>query len=308
MSDPRTPDPRTSDPRTSDPRTSDPRTRATLGGIVAILLWSSLAVLTLGTADLPPFQVLATVFAIGGLSGLAGNAFDGGVVASLRQPWPAFALATVALFGYHALYFIAFRHAPAVEANLVNYLWPLLIVVFAAFLPGVGLRLGQLVGTVVALAGVAVMLTRGRALELDPVHAGGYAAAGLASLTWAAYSVLNRRFSAVPSAAIAGPCLVVALLAGLVHAATETTRAPTPLQWGALLLMGIGPIGIAFRLWDGGTKRGDLALLGTLSYAAPLLSTGFLVASGRVDTHPSQAIAVALLLLGAWISVRASRA
>lgn len=286
----------------------DSSKRATAGGIIAILLWSSLAVMTLGTAGLPTFQVLATVFAIGGLAGLGGNAFDGGGLRALRQPWPAFTLATVALFGYHALYFLAFRHAPAVEANLVNYLWPLLIVVFAAFLPGVGLRIGQLVGTVVALAGVVIMLTRGRALDLDAAHAWGYAAAALASLTWAAYSVLNRRFAEVPSAAIAGPCLVVAVLAGGLHLAIETTQAPTTLQWFLLLLMGIGPIGIAFRLWDGGTKHGDLGLLGTLSYAAPVLSTGFLLASGRVDAHPSQAVALVLLLAGAWISVRASRA
>lgn len=286
---------------------SDSRTRATIGGIVSILLWSSLAVLTLGTASLPPFQVLAIVFAFAGLTGLAGNAIDGRGLRALRQPWPAFLLGTLGLFGYHALYFIAFRHAPAVEANLVNYLWPLLIVVFAAFLPGVGLRAGQLVGTLVALAGVVVMLTRGRALDIDPAHAWGYAAAATASLTWAAYSVLNRRFAEVPSAAIAGPCLVVSALAAVVHCAAETTQAPDALQWVALLIMGIGPTGIAFRLWDGGTKRGDLALLGTLSYAAPVLSTGFLLASGRVDAHPTQAIALALLLLGAWISVRASR-
>lgn len=284
------------------------RTRATIGGIVAILLWSSLAVLTLGTASLPPFQVLAIVFLFGGLCGLAGNAADGSGLRALRQPWPAFLLSTIGLFGYHALYFIAFRHAPAVEANLVNYLWPLLIVVFAAFVPGVGLRAGQLVGTLVALAGVIVMLTRGRALDIDPAHAWGYAAAAMASLTWAAYSVLNRRFAEVPSAAIAGPCLAVSALAAIVHFASERTVAPDALQWVALVFMGIGPTGIAFRLWDGGTKRGDLALLGTLSYAAPVLSTGFLLASGRVDAHPTQAIALALLLLGAWISVRASRA
>jgi drug/metabolite transporter (DMT)-like permease len=284
------------------------RSRATIGGIVAILLWSSLAVMTLGTAGLPAFQVLAIVFAIGGLAGLVGNAFDGTGMRALRQPWPAFVLATLALFGYHALYFLAFRHAPAVEANLVNYLWPLLIVLFAAFVPGLGLRRGQLIGTLVALAGVVIMLTRARALDLDPAHAWGYVAAALAALTWAAYSVLNRRFADVPSAAIAGPCLVVAAIAACVHVSIEVTHAPTPLQWTLLLLMGIGPIGIAFRLWDGGTKRGDLGLLGTLSYAAPVLSTGFLLASGRVEAHPSQVIALALLLAGAWISVRASHA
>ncbi len=271
-------------------------------------MWSSLALMAVSTAGLPPFQVLATSFAIGGVLGLAVLARDGrAALAVLRQPLPALVLAVVALFGYHALYFIAFRHAPAVEVNLINYLWPLLIVVFAAFMPGTRLRAGQIAGTVLGLAGVVIMVSRGRAITFEAGHLAGYLAALLAALTWAAYSVLNRRHAAVPSAAIAGPCLIVAVLAGLVHLLFEQTVAPDAGQWGVLVLMGIGPVGIAFRWWDRGTKRGDLALLGSLSYAAPLLSTVLLLLGGRVEAHVSQALAVALLLLGAWLSVRAAQ-
>lgn len=282
-------------------------TLATVHGVAAILLWSSLALLALFTADLPPFQVLATGFAIGGGLGVAVLALRGrGALARMRQPLPAFALAVVALFGYHALYFIAFRHAPAVEVNLVNYLWPLLIVVLAALLPGARPRAGQFAGTAVALLGVVVMLTRGEGLAPDPAHRAGYLAALGAALTWAAYSVLNRRFRNVPSAAMAGSCVVVAVLATLVHLNIEATRAPSAAQWVALVLMGAGPVGAAFWLWDSGTKHGNLALLGTLSYAAPLLSTLFLLLGGRVEPHWTQALALALLLAGAWLSMRAS--
>ncbi len=274
---------------------------------MAILLWSSLALMALFTADLPPFEILAISFAIGGLASLLVS--PGGWRARLDrlvQPWPAFALAVAALFGYHALYFIAFRHAPAIEANLINYLWPLLIVVFAALLPGVRLKFGQFLGTVLGLLGVIIMLIQGRSLAIDPAYLPGYAAAFGAALVWSGYSVVNRRHASVPSAAIAGPCLLVALLAGMVHLTMESSVMPSRAQAIVLLLMGIGPVGVAFRLWDRGTKHGDIALLATLSYAAPLLSTLLLLASGRVAAHWSQAVALLLLLLGAWISVRAS--
>ena len=287
----------------------DLRRSATWSGIFAILLWSSLALMAVFTASLPPFEVLALSFAIGGLASLLAS--PGSLRARLdrlRQPWPAFALVLAALFGYHALYFIAFRHAPAIEVNLINYLWPLLIVVFAAFLPGVRVKPGQLIGTVFGLCGVIIMLVQGRALAIDPAHLPGYAAAFAAALIWSGYSVLNRRHASVPSAAIAGPCLVVALLAGIVHLAFEQSVVPDRAQAFVLVLMGLGPVGVAFRLWDRGTKHGDLALLGTLSYAAPLLSSLLLLGSGRVAAHWSQAVALGLLLLGAWISVRASRA
>ena len=287
---------------------TESRQSATWSGVLAIVLWSSLALMTLVTAALPPFEVLAISFAIGGASMLLvarGSWRDRLIL--LRQPWPAFVLAVFALFGYHALYFIAFRHAPAIEVNLINYLWPLLIVVLSAWLPNGRRRGAQIAGSTLGLLGVVVMLVQGHGFSLRMNFLPGYLAAFAAALTWSSYSVLNRRHDGVPSSAIAGACLVVAVLAALVHLVFETSVAPTRMQWVILILMGLGPVGVAFRLWDRGTKHGDLALLGTLSYAAPVLSTLLLLFSGRVQAHWSQAVALVLLLFGAWLSVRASQ-
>lgn len=282
-----------------------PDRRATGSGLLAILLWASLALLTTLTAGLPPFQVLATSFGVAGVPGLAHAAARGCAGwRSLRQPRAALVLTTTALFGYHALYFIALKRAPALEANLLNYLWPLLIVLFAGFLPGVRVRGGQWLGTLLGLIAAVVLVTRGSSLDIRAEYLPGYAAALGAAVIWAAYSVRNRRHAEVPSAAIALPCMLVALLGAAAHAALETTVLPTPGQWLALLGMGIGPVGAAFLLWDTGTKRGDIALLGSLSYLAPLLSTLLLVIAGQAQPHASQAVAIALLLLGAWLSVR----
>jgi drug/metabolite transporter (DMT)-like permease len=283
------------------------RRRATLAGFAAILLWSSLAVLTTATGGIPPFQLLALGFGTAGLAGCALLLRPGGPgLAALRQPVAAGALGIGALFGYHALYFIALKRAPVVEANLINYLWPLLIVVFAAALGGVRVRPGQWFGTVLGLLAAALLVSRGGRFDIDPAHLPGYLAALGAALVWALYSVLNRRFEAVPSAAMAGACLAVGALGALAHLALETTVAPTALQWGLIVGLGLGPTGIAFWLWDIGTKRGDIAVLGTLSYAAPVLSTGWLLIFGRATPHWSQGVAVALLLAGAWWSVRAA--
>lgn len=213
-------------------------------------------------------------------------------------------LTTTALFGYHALYFVALKRAPALEANLLNYLWPLLIVLFAGFLPGVRVHGGQWLGTLLGLTAAVVLVTRGSSIDIRADYLAGYIAALGAAVIWAAYSVCNRRHADVPSTAIALPCVLVAVLGAAVHAAFETTVPPSAQQWLALLGMGIGPVGAAFLLWDIGTKRGDIALLGSLSYLAPLLSTLLLVIAGQAQPHASQAIAIALLLLGAWLSVR----
>ena len=281
---------------------------ATLIGLAAILLWASLAVLTTATGTLPPFQVLAISFGVAALLGLARAALRGrSGWRELRQPWAALALSTLALFGYHALYFIALKRAPAVEANLLNYMWPLLIVVFAGLLGGVVVRGGQWVGTLLGLIAAVLLVTRGRGLQVDPAHVPGYVAALSAAVIWAAYSVLNRRFADVPTAAITVACAGVAILGSIAHLLFERTVVPDAPQWLVLVVMGIGPVGAAFWLWDHGTKRGDIALLGSLSYLAPLLSTLLLVVSGRAEPHWIQAVAIALLLIGAWLSVRSSR-
>uniref|UniRef100_UPI0025E9BD76 DMT family transporter n=1 Tax=Arenimonas sp. TaxID=1872635 RepID=UPI0025E9BD76 len=209
-----------------------PRTRATAAGFGAVLLWSSLAVLTTATPGIPPFQLLAMGFGIAGLAGCALLLRPGGPgLAALRQPPAAGLLCIGALFGYHALYFLALKRAPVVEANLLNYLWPLLIVVFAALLGGTRVRAGQWLGTALGLAAAVLVVGRGGMPRLEPQHALGYAAALGAAVTWGLYSVLNRRFGEVPSSAMAGACLAVGVLGGLAHLAFEATVAPTPGQW-----------------------------------------------------------------------------
>jgi drug/metabolite transporter (DMT)-like permease len=285
---------------------ADPR--ATLGGMCAIALWSSLALLTTLTAGLPPFLVLACCFGFAGLFGVAWVARGGRAgLRAMLAPVSAVALAACALFGYHALYFFSLKHAPPVEANLVNYLWPLLIVLFSGLLPGVRLRAGNLVGALLGLAAAALLVTGGHGLAIDPTRGPGYLAAFAAAVVWGGYSVLNRRFAGVDSASIVPACVGVALAGMAMHGLFEPSTSISATQWLVLATMGAGPTGVAFALWDRGTKHGDIALLGSLSYLAPLLSTLLLVLAGRAEPHWIHAAAVGLLLLGAWISVRGSR-
>lgn len=277
---------------------------ATLLGSGAAALWALLALLTVATGPVPPFQVLAITFAIGGLFGLATWIVRPGAARALRQPFRVWAIGTGGLFGYHALYFAALKLAPPAEAGLINYLWPLLIVLFSAALPGERLRPEHLVGCVLGFAGTAVLVAGAGTIEARPQHLAGYACAFAAAFVWAAYSVLSRREAAVPTDAVTGFCFATALLGLLCHLAFETTVTPTGTQWLALIASGIGPVGAAFYLWDIGMKRGDIRLLGVGSYAIPVASTLVLVLAGYAV--PSWWLAVACLLTVAGALVAAS--
>ena len=280
---------------------------ATFIGLGAIALWSVLALLTASAGAAPPFELAALTFAIGGGFGLI-YAAARGRLSALRQPWPVWLVGVGGLFGYHALYFAALRRAPPAEASLIAYLWPLLIVLFSALLPGERLRARHVLGAALGFVG-AVALFAGKAEggghAFDPAVALGYGLALACAFVWSGYSVLSRRLKAAPTEAVAGFCLVTAALAAICHFVFETTIMPAgPAQWAAIVGLGLGPVCLAFYVWDYGVKNGDLRLLGVAAYAAPVLSTLILVAAGFAPATASLGLACALIVGGAVVATR----
>ena len=281
------------------------RARATSIGFTAVLMWALLAVLSIGSVPVPPLQLNAMCFAIGGAVGLVWIGRGAGFGVLRGVPWPAYVLGTAALFLYHFLYFTAFRMRPGPETGLIAYLWPLLIVLLSGLLPGERLRPLHLIGAVLAFAGAALIVWHRASGASFPLAMG---LAFAAALIWAGYSVLSRRFGQVPTEAVAVYCLATAVLSALAHLALEETAWPAqPLGWVAVLVLGLGPAGAAFFTWDFGMKRGDIQMLGVASYAAPLLSTLALVITGNGEPSPELALSAALIVGGAGLAALASR-
>jgi len=282
------------------------RRRATAIGGMAVLIWATLALFTTATGAIPPFQLVAMAFAIAFLLALGKWLVRGqSVLAQLRWPGRVWLVGIGGLFGYHALYFLALKSAPPAPANLVNYLWPLCIVLFAVPLAGETLRWWHLVGVALGLAGTALVLLAGSDVAYQPAHLVGYLAALGCAVVWGLYSVLSRRFGSVPTDAVGAFCGAAALLALLCHGLFETTVWPHGAgEWLAVLALGIGPAGGAFFLWDIGVKRGDIRALGALSYAAPVLSTVLLVAFGLAQPSVALTLACLLVTAGAVMAAR----
>lgn len=307
--------------------------RATLSGFGALALWSAFAVLTGATGTMPPFQLLAVTFGLGGLAGLLVNAARlgrAGLAAALHQPPRVWAVGVGGLFGYHALYYAALRLAPPAEAGLFNYLWPLLLVLGAALGPGGRLRPAHVLGALLGFAGVVALLVgpvfldgpplldRPPGLGDTPTAAGfdlglhgdralGDLCALAAAFVWAAYSLASRRFGHVPTAAVSGFGLAVAALAAAVSLLFEAPSWPViPGEWVALVTLGLGPAGASFLLWDRGVKAGDLPLLAAVAYATPLVSTALLVAAGMAAPTSALLLACLLIVAGAVVAGRAA--
>ncbi len=269
--------------------------RATLIGFTAILMWSFLALFTAASGKMPPFQLSTICFAIGSIPGILVLILNPSRIALLKQPAKVWITGIAGLFGYHFLYFTALRNAPAVEAGLIAYLWPLLIVVGSALLPGERLRWYHIVGALAGLCGTFMIVGR-NGIDFDGAYAVGYGAAFLCAFTWSGYSLLTRRFDAVSTDVVTGFCLATSVLSLFCHLGLETTVWPeTNFEWLAVIGLGLFPVGAAFYAWDYGVKNGDIQILGAASYAAPLLSTLILTVFGIAE--PSWRIVLACLLI-----------
>ncbi|NPV75436.1 MAG: DMT family transporter [Anaerolineae bacterium] len=246
------------------------RSNSFLLALAAIILWSALALAGAGLQSVPRLLLLGVTLLTSGLVSLARRA-------GWRVPARVFLVGVGGIFGYHFLYFTAFAGAPAVEVNLINYLWPLLIVLLSPLvLPGARLRPNHLLGALLGMAGAGLIATGG-SLRLQTQYLPGYAAAAGAALTWALYSLLTRRLPPFPTDSVGAFCLLSGLLAlgayFLSGGNFQAVAALTLTQWIFLLLVGAGPMGAAFFFWDAALKRGDPRGIGALAYLTPLLST-----------------------------------
>jgi drug/metabolite transporter (DMT)-like permease len=280
--------------------------RATLIGFSAVAMWALLALLTDLSGDVPPFQLSAMAFAIGTLVGLAARARGGAAPAvPPRIPPIVWLIGIGGLFGYHFFYFTALRNAPAVEASLIAYLWPLFIVLGSALMPGERLGWHHVAGAVLGLAGTFLIVSNGGALAFDARYAAGYGAALVCAFVWTAYSLLSRRFPEVPTATVTWFCAATAILSALCHLALEETVWPTGWsEWAAVAGLGLMPVGAAFYAWDHGVKHGNIQVLGAASYAAPLLSTLILIAAGATKASPHILAACLLITFGAVLAAK----
>ncbi len=277
---------------------------ATIMGCGAIILWATLAPLTVLKGPIPPFQTTALTFGLGAALMVA-SAVARGRTHLLAPTLASLALGIYGLFGFHALYFAALRLAPPAEAHLLNSLWSLLIVLLSALLPDHRLSLRHVGGALLGFAAAALLVWNKIGSEGGANASLGFLLAIGCAVIWSTYSVASRIFAAVATESLAAPAAATALLAATASLLFETWVAPAEgRQWLALILMGLGPVGGAFLMWDIGMKKGRVATLGVLSYASPVLSTVLLVVFGLSQGSAVLWLAVAMMTLAGAIATR----
>jgi drug/metabolite transporter (DMT)-like permease len=274
--------------------------KADLLALAAIALWASLAALGVALAHVPPFLLTGLGLLVGSAIALP---LSGWRLSAWKVPPATLALGIYGLFGFHFLLFLALRHAPPLQANLVNYLWPLGMVVMAPWLlPAVRFRWRFVIAAVIGFAGAAIAIT---ARATDAGDGGtawlrvGYLFALASAFVWASYSLLTQRVAPFPTAAVGAFAAASGGLALLCHALFELRVALTWRDALLIALLGLGPLGGAFFLWDAALKRGDARRIGLLAFLTPLASTAVLIAVHGERAPPSLGLALVLIVAAA---------
>ncbi|MCX7251262.1 MAG: DMT family transporter [Burkholderiales bacterium] len=270
--------------------------KSDLLALAAIALWGTLAALGVELAHVPPFLLTGLGLLAGSLIALPLSRWR---LQAWKVPLPTLLVGIYGLFGFHWLLFLALRNAPAVEANLINYLWPLGMVVLAPlFLPGVRLHGRHVIAALLGFAGAAIAIL-GRGGEASSAGSGfqsGYLLALASAFVWASYSLLTRRVPAFPTAAVGSFALVSGLLSLACHVLLEPATALSAGDIALIALLGLGPLGGAFFLWDAAIKCGDPRRIGLLAFITPLLSTALLLLSTGQALRWNIALAAALVV------------
>ena len=281
-----------------------PAVQANLYALGAIALWATLASLSVSLTHLPPFLLTGIALLIGSIP--AWPRYRRWKIAPLTL-----VLGVYGLFGFHFLLFIALRHAPPVEANLVNYLWPLFMVVLAPlFLPGVTLRAVHVLAALLGFAGATLAILGGPADGAAATTgmggwAWGYIPALGSAFVWTSYSLLTKRVAPFPTAAIGLFGAVSGGLSLLCHYALEPSVNLSVRDGLLLAVMGLGPLGSAFFLWDKALKLGDARQIGILSYLTPLGSTTLLMLVSARSLTWSIGLAAVMIVGAALLGTRA---
>lgn len=276
---------------------------ANLLALCAIVIWASLAGLGVALTHVPPFLLTGLALLVGSLIALPLSRFD---FRQWRVPASTLAIGVFGLFGFHFLLFVALQNAPPVQANLVNYLWPLGIVVMAPlFLPDVSLTKRHVFAALLGFAGAALAILGGKpSAPGAPLWAWGYIPALMSAFIWASYSLLTKRVKPFPTAAIGTFALVSGVLSLLCHAWLEPSTPLSTQDLTLIALLGLGPLGGSFFLWDAALKRGDARQIGVLSFLTPLLSTLVLLTLQREMPSWSVGLAALMIVIAAVIATR----
>lgn len=275
----------------------------TAGGFASVLIWSLTAPVMATAVGVDPFLYVALGDGVGALAFV--------VMWIIRRHNPLPELRRVPLWfyllgfvgiGLHNLTWVAaLQQAPPLEATLIIYTWPLLVIVFTTISLRQRLKWYHMAAGALGLCGIAALMM-GRGLELGALSfTSGHLWALVCALTWSVFSAVAARHTYLSSNFLGVVLLLSALFSGSVWVMIQ--GAP-PAPASSLWIVGVASVffALSYASWDYGMKHGDAQLIGVLSFITPVLSAVYLVLLGKAEMTVYLLAALMLVVAGIGIA------
>ncbi|MCV2512344.1 aromatic amino acid DMT transporter YddG [Leclercia pneumoniae] len=260
------------------------RKKATLIGLLAIVLWSTMVGLIRSVSEgLGPVGGAAMIYTLSGLLCWLIVGFP-----SLRRFTPGYLIAGGVLFVSYeiclalSLGYASTRHQ-AIEVGMVNYLWPSLTIVFAILFNGQKSSLWVVPGLLIALFGVSWVLGGEQGLHVDEIVSNilsnplSYGLAFAGAFIWAAYCTVTRKYAKGQNG-ITLFVLLTALTLWMKYLLSDQPEMTFSLPIVFKLLLCGMALGVGYASWNIGILHGNVSLLATVSYFTPVLSAALAAA------------------------------
>lgn len=245
--------------------------------ITTIFMWSTLAaVVKLLLSDIPNLQALAISSYISSGFLLIVNVFTGKIkvmkTLNLKDIGIISGLGFIGLFVYSALYYYGLSQLTSQEACIVNYLWPIMLVIFSCFILKEKLTAMKAVAMVCSFVGI-VVLSMGSGENTDGNVTLGIVSCIIAAACYGLFSVLNKKFNYDQSISMMIFWLVAAVCSTILGLVTEEWVSLDGKQWLGMLWLGIVVDAIAYLLWTLALNgASNTAKIANIAYLTPFLS------------------------------------
>ncbi|WP_163558192.1 DMT family transporter [Halomonas sp. NO4] len=274
---------------------------------LAVVLWALVPLLVTAAGAVPPLRLSALVLLAGALATLPMAHRHRHDAAPLPRTQGVVIYGGVSLLvaGAVGACFASLSLAPAAEAALITYTWPVLFLLASQWLTERRLTPTTLGGAGLAFSGAALLVApQALAGGLSGAWE-GYLLALVAALCWALYSLACQVPGWQLAARMPHLLLVASLITGAASLPLEGVSAlPSPAALLALAALGLGPYGIAMLAWDRALKAPHGQRLGNLAHAVPVLATLFLVLAGVAAPDWRLPVAAGLVVWGSLTATR----
>lgn len=271
-------------------------------GYSGLLMWSCYALLVSAMKGVPTFEMLTIIFLCGFLA-ISARLTIRGEWHKIKQPLIVWIVGVVGILGNDFTTIAAFKAAPPVQVELINYLWPMMVVLFACLLPGERFTFKHFLSAFIGLYGAYILMTHNHGMAgFHWNYMTGYILAFSGGVIWALYCLISRYHNNTPLDMLGMYFGIGAIVSFACHWQYEPSVMPSAGQFIILAIMALTTSGLAYFCWDFGCKRGNVKLLSILTYGNPILSALLLIAFTTAHYSNYLAIAALLVVLASIIS------